>query len=144
MYTGNIGDGDSGYVFVKNADGEILHSEFAHIARAGWNNVYLCSMEGNDYLLTLHIEDRGDFGIFNYEVFKVDENGEIMQIAGSSFEWGDYNIYDDNLFKEWAGELEYYLENSRLILSSQEGEVHTEAKPEEVYNYETLRRKIVD
>ncbi len=141
VYTGNIGDGESGYVFVKNADGETLHSEFAHAARAGWNNVYLGSIEGTDYLMTVHIEDRDDFGGYNYEVFRVDENGEILQIAGSHFEWGGAYTYDDELFRQWAEGLEYYLENSQLILSTQEGEVHTEAKPEEVYNYETLRRK---
>lgn len=141
VYTGNIGDGESGYVFVKNADGEILHSEFAHAARAGWNNVYLGSIEGTDYLMTVHIEDRDDFGGYNYEVFRVDENGEILQIAGSHFAWGGAYIYDDTLFKEWVASLEYYLENSHLILSTQGGEVHTEAKPEEVYNYETLRKK---
>ena len=141
VYTGNIGDGDSGYVFVKNADGKILHSEFAHIARAGWNNIYLGSIEGSDYLMTFHHEDRDDFGGYSYEVFRVDENGEIMQIAGSSFEWGGTYTYDDELFRQWVEGLEYYMENSRLILSSQEGEVHTKAKSEEVYNYETLRRR---
>lgn len=141
VYTGNIGDGDSGYVIIRNAEGEMLHTEFAHSARAGWNNVYLGSIDGMDYLMTVHIEDRDDFGGYNYEVFRLDKDGEILQIAGSHFEWGDYNIYDDALFKEWAAGLEYYLENSRMILSSQEGEVHTKAKLKEVYNYETLRRQ---
>ncbi len=141
VYTGNIGDGSSGYVIVRNADGDIIYTEFAHTARAGWNNIYLGSINGTDYLMTVHIEDRDDFGGYHYEVFRLDKNGEILQIAGSEFKFGDYYIYDNDLFKEWAAGLEYYLENSQLILSSQEGEIHTEAKPEEVYKYETLRRQ---
>lgn len=41
VYTGNIGDGESGVVFFKDTDGNVLGTEFAHHARAGWNNVYI-------------------------------------------------------------------------------------------------------
>ncbi len=138
VYTGSIGDGDSGYVIIRNTKGEIIHTEFVHTARAGWNNIYLGSIDGMDYLMTVHIEDRDNFGEYRYEVFRLDKDGLIVQIAGSRFSFGDYYIYDDDLFKEWVTGLEYYLENSHLILSSQEGEIHTKEK--EVYNYETLRR----
>ena len=65
----------------------------------------------------------------------------MQQIAGSDFQWGRNIRYDDGLFHEWADRLEKYLANSHLLLSSQEGELRTEAVSEaDKYNYETLRR----
>lgn len=141
VYTGNIGDGESGLAVFKNADGKELSTEFAHSARAGWNNVYIGEAEGTGYILTVHIEDRDTYGEYGYQVYRLGETGEIRQIAGSSFTFGDNYRYDDEMFRIWADGLSYYLENSHLILSSQEGEIRTEQVPEaDKYNYETLKR----
>ncbi len=110
VYTGNIGDGESGVVLFKDADGTVLGSEFAHAARAGWNNI-------------LEVE-------------------EIRQIAGSRFEFGENLRYADEMFHAWADDLSFYLANSHLLLSSQDGEIRTEKVSEaDRYNYETLRRE---
>lgn len=142
VYTGNIGDGDSGYVMVYGADGgTLLHNEFAHTARAGWKSVYLGSSDGQSWLMTLHIEDRDTYGSYDYQVFRLDEDGKVQLLAGSSFCFGDDYVYDDELFWQWAKELEGYLDNSTLLLSTQDGEVRTEHVSEgDKYNYETLRR----
>lgn len=142
VYTGNIGDGDSGIVLFKNAGGELLYSEDAHQARAGWNNVYLGEDEGIPFIMTVYIEDRDTYGGYGYQVFRIGPNGSVVQIAGTLFEWGYSEIYDDTLFKQWVSGMEYYLERSYLILSSQEGEIRTEQICEiEKYNYETLKRE---
>lgn len=141
VYTGNIGDGDSGVVFFKSADGTVLGTEFAHSARAGWNNVYIGKAEGENYILTVHIEDREDYGTYSYQVYRLDEAGQMRQLAGSRFDFGGAYQYDDGMFHAWADRLTYYLENSHLVLSSQEGEIRTEKISEaDKYNYETLRR----
>lgn len=141
VYTGNIGDGDSGVVFFKGADGTVLGTEFAHSARAGWNNVYVGKAEGENYILTVHIEDREDYGTYSYQVYRLDEAGQMRQLAGSRFDFGGAYRYDDERFHAWADNLTYYLENSHLVLSSQEGEIRTEHISEaDKYNYETLRR----
>ena len=141
IYTGDIGDGASGLAVFKDAAGNELGVEFAHIARAGWNNVYIGEAEGTGYILTVHIENRDTYGEYGYQVYRLGETGEIRQIAGSSFTFGDYYRYDDEMFHAWADGLSYYLTNSRLILSSQEGEIRTETISEaDKYNYETLRR----
>lgn len=142
IYTGNIGDGDSGIVLFKDEKGNILYAEGAHHARAGWNNIYLGEAEGIPYLLKLHIEDRDTYGEYSYQVFRLGESGEILQIAGTCFDFGDGQVpYDDEIFKTWAGNLTYYLEHSHLLLSSQEGEIRTEPVSEaDKYSYETLRR----
>lgn len=141
IYTGNIGDGDSGVVLFKNAAGTVLGTEDAHAARAGWNNVYIGKVDGTGFILTVGIEDRDDYGEYRYQVFRFGAAGEIMQIAGSAFAWGQNYEYDDEQFHKWADQLSYYLENSHLILSSQDGEIRTDRISEaDRYNYETLRR----
>lgn len=143
VYTGNIGDGDSGIVLFKNAKGELLYSEYAHCSRAGWNNIYLGEDEGIPFIMTVYIEDRDTYGGYGYQVFRIGSNGAVSQIAGTLFEWGGSGTtYDDALFKEWVNGMEYYLERSYLILSSQEGELRTEQICEvDKYNYETLKRE---
>lgn len=142
-YTGNIGDGDGGIVLVRTAGGEVLYSMSALGARAGWNNIYLGELDGQAYLMTLYIEDRDDYGGYGYEVFRLDGDGVPVRIAGSTFEWQTGRLlYDDGLFREWAEHLRVYMENSRLLLSSQEQQIRTEHVCEaDKYNYETLRRQ---
>lgn len=139
VYTGNIGDGKSGYVFIKDEEGTVLYNIFAHTARAGWKSVYLGENENGAFLMTLHVEDREDYGEYYYHVFRLGENGEMEQMAGSCFAWGDIYLYDDDLFREWVKEMEGYLEDSALLLSSQDGIIRTEhVSDADRYNYETL------
>ena len=141
IYTGDTGDGESGIILFKDAAGNVLGTEDAHTARAGWNNVYIGKADGTGFILTVNIEDRDNYGEYRYQVLRFGAAGEIKQIAGSAFTWGENYTYDDEMLRKWAGNLSYYLENSRLILSSQDGEIRTEGISEaERYNYETLRR----
>lgn len=143
IYTGDIGDGASGVVLFRDVAGNILGTEFAHISRAGWNNIYIGEAEGMGYILTVHIEDRDTYGNYGYQLYRLGEAGEIRQIAGSSFDFGDPYRYDDEMFHAWADNLAYYLENSHLVLSSQDGEIRTERVSEaDRYNYETLKREL--
>ena len=141
VYTGNIGDGDSGIVLIRSQSGTILYGDGAHVSRAGWNNIYLGERDGVPFLMTMHIEDRDTYGEYGYYVFRLGEGGEVRQIAGSTFTFGSGNSYDDNLFREWAERLYGYLEDSHLLLSSQEMELRTVPVSEaDRYNYDTLRR----
>lgn len=142
IYTGNIGDGGSGIVLFKDEKGHVLYAEGAHQARAGWNNIYLGEAEGVPYLLKLHIENRDTYGEYGYQVFRLGESGEILQIAGTCFDFEDGRVpYEEETFRTWVGKLTYYLEHSHLLLSSQEGEIRTEPVSEaDQYSYEMLRR----
>lgn len=158
VYTGNfLVTYPCGHVEFKSSDGSAtIHSEFAFLEEDGWNNIYLGEADGENYILQLYIRDYGESGSYEYQVFRLDRAGdkirkpvvgqrvvpdEILQIAGSKFEWGDAYVYDDALFKEWVLELEYYLQHSYLLLSSQNGELRTEQICElDKYNYETLKR----
>lgn len=125
IYTGNIGDGDSGIVLFKNEAGDILYSEGAHTARAGWNNIYLGEIDGTPFLMRQHIEDRDTFGSYDYQVFRLGENGEIFQIAGSSYNF-DEDHYDEEIVNQWMAQMNTYLEHSHLLLSTQDGVIRTE------------------
>lgn len=145
IYTGNIGDGDSGIVLFKNAAGDLLCTQDAHISRAGWNNIYLGEKDGVPFIMNVYVEDRWDFGGYGYWVYRLDEKGGIKLIAGSRFDFrlgDDAQTYDDDLFREWVSNMTAWLENSHLILSSQEGELRTEKVSEtDRYNYDTLSLK---
>lgn len=148
VYTGNTMDGDSGIVMFKNEKGELLCNQSAHISRAGWNNIYLGENEDGAFIMNVYIEDRENFGGYGYWVYRLDEEGGIKQIAGSRFDFalgGDILTYDDDLFKEWANNMTSWLEDSHLILSSQEGEIRTSkttiTSDTDRYNYETLSLK---
>lgn len=126
IYTGNIGDGDSGIVLFKNEAGDVLYSEGAHTARAGWNNIYLGEQNGTPFLMRVHIEDRDTYGSYDYQVFRLGEHGEILQIAGSSFSFDEDRIpYDEEIANEWMAQMNAYLDRSHLLLSTQDGEVRT-------------------
>ncbi len=143
VYTSNSGDG--GIVFVKNAEQEDLFTPMyaigANTSRAGWNNVYLGYMEDYGFIMTLHIENRLDFGEYYYYVFRLSKDGEVAPMAGSSFNFDNRGIpYDDDLFAQWTENLGQYLEKSELILSTQDGDLRTEMVSEaDKYTYETLK-----
>lgn len=141
VYTGNVGDGESGYVLIRNADGSLLHSEWAHESRAGWNNIYLGELDGTAYLMTLHMENREEYGSYGYQVYRMDEDGAVRQIAGSTLEWNSGSTrYSENLFREWTAQMSAYLENSHLLLSTQEGEIRTEKVNEaDKYNFDAWK-----
>ena len=145
VYTGNTMDDDNGIVMFKNEKGELLCNQSAHVSRAGWNNIYLGENEYGAFIMNVYIEDRENFGGYGYWVYRLDKEGGIKQIAGSRFDFalgGDTLTYDDDLFKEWADNMTSWLEDSYLILSSQEGEIRTEKVSEaDKYNYETLNLK---
>ena len=128
IYSGNIGDGESGIILFRDAQGEIFFTQSAHQARAGWNNVYRGELDGAEYILILHLEDRDTYGGYEYQVLHYSASGVISLAAGSSFEWNENGtvLYDDGYFQEWMGRLTPYLEHSHLLLSTQEGELRTE------------------
>ncbi|MDE5597223.1 MAG: hypothetical protein K2J04_05270, partial [Lachnospiraceae bacterium] len=99
------------------------------------------NMDEYGFIMTLHIENRVDFGEYDYYVFRLSKDGDVALIAGSSFYFDNRGIpYDDDLFAEWTKNLGRYLENSELILSTQDGGLRTEMVSEaDKYTYETLK-----
>lgn len=122
IYRGNLGDGESGFLLVRGADGAVLHSRFFHQARAGWGSIYLYeNPESKEPLLVeTHEEDRGDYGEYRYCVYRLNAQGLTRTEAGSCFEWGSSYIYREDLFEEWMSGRNRYLDFSQLLISSDE------------------------
>lgn len=146
VYSGNVNGSGRGVAVISYLDGRLLYTASASADRTGWNHLYigpLGSRKGGCFLMTIHIEDRDDFGEYAYYVFRLSEDGGIRQLAGSSFQFDDKRIpYDDALFKEWADKMGEYLSISSLLLSTQDGELRTTEEVEQYsHSYETLRRQ---
>ncbi len=136
VYAGNIGDGDSGYVMVKDIHGNLLFHEFAHAARAGWNTVFFSE---DDYLMNVDIDDRDAYGEYSYEVYRVLGKDEIQILAKDSFSFNfDQEAVDSKEVWEFMDTMYQYLEKSQLLLSTQEGELRAVGMSEEDITLEDL------
>lgn len=146
VYTGNVGDGESGMVLVKNASGKCLWDAEAHVARASWNNIYLTNIDGEDYLFELQIDIRGDYGGLYYFVYSLESQASewdaAVLLSGASFDY-EKNDFNEESYERWADAMNPYLENATLLLSTQNGEIRTEPVNEyEKYNQEALLQSI--
>lgn len=146
VYTDYKNHTENCIVLFKNKDGQILFTQDASLSRAGWNNIYLGSINDTPFILTLHIEDRWNAGEFSYRAFRLTSEGNPSCLEASCFAYdlteGSYTVYDDTIFQEWIAPLEAYLKNSHLIVSTQDGELRTEKISEaDKYNYDTLSLK---
>ena len=114
----------------------------------GHNALYVGNRDGQDFLMNFYLEDRGTYGVYSYEVYRMTANGEIEQIEGSEFHW-DYDerlgedalLYNDGVFRDWAQQMQGYMEASQLLMSTLEWELETDptVRPYR-YNYDSLTR----
>lgn len=124
-----------GLFIVKDAAGNRLQILWID----GWENIYLGQIDGEYYLLRLHIEDRYTHGYHSYEAYRIKDREHVNLISGAHFDFGNGVEYDDALFRQWVEKMEYYLENSRLVINSQGDGLRTEDVCEiDKYNYDTL------
>lgn len=132
-------NGETGLFIAKDAKGNQLMLLCAHASRAGWTNIYLGEIDGEYYIMELDIEDRYNHGAYRYEVYRIKDSEYANPISGAGFTFHEGMNYNDEVFKQWADNMEYYLENSLLLVSSQEGVLRTESVCEiDKYNYNTL------
>ena len=94
--------------------------------------------------MTLHMEDRDSFGGYNYEVFRLDQNGNPLILDQGSFTW-EHGQWEQEAFESFAEKLQGYLGESYLLVSTQEGELNTSHVSEaEKYSPEVLGRMQAD
>lgn len=130
VYSGNMGDGDGGYVIIEKSESEdgkpeeILWVEEAHTSRAGWNNVYLGEIDGKAFLLTLSIDVRGGFGTLTYHAFRLDAGGNPLPCSGAEFTY-EAETYQAENFIQWYSAMSVYMDQSVLLLSTQDGVLKT-------------------
>ena len=139
VYTGNGGDGESGYVFVKDDHGNLLFHEYAHVARVAWNMVFLSE---DNFLMNVFMEDRDTRGEYRYEVYRVVGKDEIQILAKDSFSFViEGKTLDEDKkqeLQEFMENLQMYLEQSELLLSTQENELKAKGLSEEGLTLEEI------
>lgn len=146
VYTGNIGDGDSGFVLFTSGEANDPYSIEAHVARAGWTSIYLIDTEVNDYLLELQLEIREGFGNLSYMVYHFGEQlgPKIPVVINDSVTYSyEADTFDEKAFEIWASGMENYLKDAQLLLSTQDGVLRTEPSNDlELYNAKTILTQI--
>lgn len=142
VYTGNIGDGDSGFVLFKSGEANDPYSIEAHVARAGWTSIYLIDTEVNDYLFELTMEIREGFGNLSYMLYHFGEQlgPKIPVVINDSVAYSyESDTFDEKAFEIWASGMENYLKDAQLLLSTQDGVLRTEPSNDlELYNAKTI------
>ncbi len=141
VYQGNVGDGDCGYVIVKDEKGNVIYVDFAHVSKVGWNNIYLGQSEGKDYLLKLQLQNQNNSGRYAYQAFRLDKDGKSILLNGSSLSFDSNTALTDKnpTYNIWFDNMEYYLENSKLLLGTHEGVIRTDPVNDiERYHYDSL------
>lgn len=148
VYTRHRGDGCSGMVLVySDYPADDPYSIEADTVRAGWTNIYLVTIDGEDYIFQLNLDIRDSFGACSYYLYcfgsQVGPNPAVHLIEGAEFSYDREFDYEN--YARWAERMERYLENAQLLLSTQDGIVRTgPANDYERYNAEALLQKILD
>lgn len=146
VYTGNVGDGDSGFVLFTSGEANDPYSIEAHVARAGWTSIYLIDTEVNDYLFELTMEIREGFGNLSYMVYHFGEQlgPKIPVVINDSVTYSyEGDTFDEKAFEIWASGMENYLNDAKLLLSTQDGILRTEPSNDlELYNAKTILEQI--
>lgn len=146
VYTGNIGDGDSGFVLFTCGEANDPYSIEAHVARAGWTSIYLIDTDVKDYIFELQLEIREGFGNLGYMVYHFGEQlGPKIPVViedGATYSY-EADSFDEKAFEIWVSGMENYLKDAQLLLSTQDGALRTEPSNDlERYNTKTILAQI--
>lgn len=114
---------------ITASDGELLWLEQAHASHVGWNSVFLCSLNGKDYLLVFNPYQCTGLAEFTYELFYCTGPGTIEIIDSGCFSFNyeinrdSENAFNEAKFRPFADQVYTYLQNSYLLMSTENGEL---------------------
>lgn len=115
-------------LLVRRADGTLLYSNSAAFSHNGWNSLFLCEIDGQDYLLQYYPEMYQGYAQYSYAVFSLTD--EAANRAVSSFDTGfvEFDIIGHyplpvEEMVTFAEQVNGYLSRSTLLLSTLDSEV---------------------
>lgn len=121
-------DPDLTYLDVFDSTGKTrLWTETAHPAHAGWNSVYLCSRNGEDYLLVFNPYQSTGLADYSFVLFYIAGKNKINIIDSGAYsfsygaEKGSKNYFDEAKFRAFADQVNTYLKDSYLLMSTEGG-----------------------
>lgn len=122
------GNAETGMIIVKNSQGKILYSEKTDIKTSALINesINLGTLNETDFLMTVHIEDRDVYGVCAYEIFRLDDKGYPLPIAGSSFTFDDNYPFSKTAFQKWTKEMDSYYNATKPLIIKKENEIITD------------------
>ena len=115
---------------MADANGNIMWLEQANSSHAGWNSVYLCNIKGEDYILVFNPYENCNIADFTYVLFYLNGTDTITMVDSGrySFYYGAEKGADDAFkkesFLEFAEKVNIYLQNSYLLMSTENGNLN--------------------
>lgn|GEM_PF-1006048 len=111
---------------VLDDEGNIIWQESAWLPHAGWNSIFLCTIDGKDFLLRYNPYMIQGFGDYRYKLFSIDERGteKVLKEGAVSFSiTGEVDEFDIDKMVAFYNEINEYLDKSILLLSTEDGEL---------------------
>ncbi len=110
---------------VLSADGSVIWSEDAAIPHTGWNSVFLCSLDGQDYLLRYHPSMYQGMANYGYELYWI-ENGveQVVMEDNIEFSTNPGELPSPSLrakMDTFAEHINSLLNSSVVLLSTKDG-----------------------
>ena len=126
---GNAGKESTFWVLRIVEDGQELWVDTAALSHAGWNSLFACKIDGEDYLMRYLPGMWQGFANYQYQLFMLGESGEELVLAQNQVEFDEVYVsqmhtpFDREVIADFLWEVRNYLTNSKLLLSTEDGEL---------------------
>jgi hypothetical protein len=124
---GNAGEESSFWVLRVIEEGEEIWADSAATSHAGWNSIFVCHINDDDYLLRYRPTMYQGFASYTYELFFLSETGEEQVVMRNEVEFDEnhgsllHESFDVDTIADFLWELRGYLTDSTLLLSTEDG-----------------------
>ncbi len=123
---------------VVNDEGRIIWKEEFNTAHAGWNSIYYGTMEGQNFFVRYQPSMYYGEANFYYKVFSLDEQGNELMIYSDNISFTVEDAMNNSYLPTFVEELNRYLSNCILLVSTEEGELVYSTKDAPVKRVEEL------
>lgn len=126
---GNAGEESTFWVLRVTEDGQELWADSAALAHAGWNSLFVCEIDGEDYLMRYLPGMWQGFANYQYQLFMLGESGEELVLAQNQVSFDEVYVsqihtpFNREGIADFLWEVRSYLVNSKLLLSTEDGEL---------------------
>ena len=120
-------ENDSGYTWfelqIKTNDGTIGWKDDAHTVHAGYNSIFVCTLDGKDYLLQYNPAMYQGICGYTYRLFSLDAHGNTVtkqeRTVNFDINWdSSLNEFDAIEIADFMDEINSLLANSKLLLNT--------------------------
>lgn len=116
---------------IKKTDGSTLWMQAAEEAHVGWNSIFACQLDGQDYLLRYLPTVYQGFAAYRYEVFSLGAAGQEVLFREGSVEFDNnfgsafHESFDVAAIAAFLKAVHGYLDSSTLLMTTEGGEFRT-------------------